>query len=155
MGRTLEHTCLNGIGENSLHSGAKIIEYDKLRDAINTKLSSSLEMSTREGHEYPKFAYLKGLYYKQDKEPVRNGTYFIDNAPQYEDYFELLARYTEPFVTVANKGFPQFADVVTDGRKFPMYFIYATENNVKIVERDDYVGSSLEEIATDEWSILK
>ena len=155
MGRGLEHTCLNGIGKESLHSGAKIIEYDKLREAINTELSSSLAMSTREGNEYPKFAYLKGLYYKRDNEPVGNGTYFIDNAPKYEDYFEFLAEYTEPFVTVANKGFPQFSNVVTDGRKYPMYFIYANKNNVMMTERNDYVGSSLEEIATDEWSIFE
>jgi len=155
MGRFLEHTCLNGIGEESFHSGAKILDYDKLRNAINKELSSSLAMSTREGHDYPTFAYLKGLYYKEDNEPVGDSTYFIDNAPKYEEYFEFLAKYTESFVTVANNGFPQFSNVVTDGQKYPMYFIYANEDNVKIAERNDYVGSSLEEIATEKWSIFE
>lgn len=129
---------LRGITDNGqLRDGARIEQYDALRDHIDDELSTSLKMDTREGHEYPRYEYLQGLYYGHNDKPVGSDPYFIDNVypDDYARIFAGISEYTAPFVVLAARSFPRMDELLHGIERTP-YVVYAEDGEAKKEEID-------------------
>lgn len=151
MGGTLRFRELHGIDEDgALRKGARIEDLDGLRDHVDTSLSPSLKLSTREGDSYPRYEYLMGLYYGHDDEPYGGDPYFVDNVypGDYGRTFADISEYTEPFVVLAAQSFPRLDELLHGIDRLP-YVIYAANGEAEQREIDVPELPDFEAIATE------
>lgn len=132
MGGTLRFRELRGISNGESHRGARINDIDGLRDHVDGQLSESLALDTREGDEYPRYEYLRGLYYRRDDPPSGLDPYFIDNVypGSYAEVFAGISEYTEPFVVLAAQSFPRL-DELLDGVTRTPYLVHAADGEAE------------------------
>ena len=134
MGGTLRFSELRGKSGDSLKRGVKILDRSALREHVDDQLSTSLDLNTSEGTEYPTYDYLHGLEYgHRDRDPFE--PFFIDNVypDTYDDLFAGLSEYTGPFVVLAAQSFPRL-DEMLEGTTSTPYLIYAKDGRAEQVE---------------------